>query len=564
MLTRRKLLRNSVMGAAGAYAGRGLLGGTRAASGVQLTEDFDGTTPFNTPPFVEAMPIPPVKAPKYTGADCYMRLTGGLRNPRQPAHQQDSLNVPWGRPQKAYEMRVGYADWSFHPEIPDTRVFGFDGRSPGPTFQARYGEPIIVRIHNDLPANHEGFGIPSISTHLHNAHTASESDGNPDNYFDSGEYWDNHYPNVLSGVMTDGYGYGRETLGTLWYHDHRRDFTAQNVYAGLVGFYLLYDQDDCGEEGNRLGFRLPSGNYDVPMVLADKVFGTDGNLLYNFFNQDGILGDRYTVNGKIQPYFEVARRKYRLRFLDGGPARFYALALSDGSPFIQIGNDGNLFERPIYRKVVWLGVAERADVIVDFSRYRTGTRLYLMNLAEQIDGRGPTGDLLSMASGTKLVEFRVGRREDDKSVIPKMDANVISLREQPPIPPQDVLDQLDSRTFVFDRSGGGWTVNELAYDPNRVLAAPKRGRSEVWTLRNESGGWWHPIHIHNEEFRVISRDGRAPDPWEAGRKDTIALPGNSEVKVLVCFRDWLGKYPVHCHNVLHEDHAMMFRFDVTD
>jgi len=531
------------------------------ASGGQLTEGFDGTTPFATPPFVEAMPIPPVKTPKYTGADSYQRLANGSRNPRQPAHQQDSINVAWGRPQKAYEMRVGKAQWSFHPAIPPTTVFGFDGRSPGPTFQARYGEPIIVRIHNDLATDHVGFGIPSITTHLHNGHTASESDGNPDNYFDSGEYWDNHYPNICPGTITGGIPDAREALGTLWYHDHRRDFTAQNVYAGLAGFYLLYDDDDCGDESNRFGFRLPSGRYDVPMIFADKVFGADGNLVYNFFNQDGILGDRYTVNGKIQPYFNVDRRKYRLRFLDGGPARFYALALSDGSPFVQIANDGNLFERPISRQVIWLGVAERADVIIDFSKYRTGTRLYLMNLAEQIDGRGPTGDLLSMANGAKLVEFRVGPRADDRSVIPRMDSGVISMREQPPIRLDEVATE---RTFIFDRSGGGWTVNDLSYDPNRVLATPRRGIPEVWTLRNESGGWFHPVHIHMEEGRIISRNGQPPAPWEAGRKDTFALDKESEVKVFFRFRDWLGKYPTHCHNLLHEDHAMMFRFDIID
>ena len=502
-----------------------------------------------------------MKAPKYTGSTCYMQLTGGVRNPRQPAHQQDSLNVPWGRPQKAYEMRVGYANWSFHPAIPDTRVFGFDGMSPGPTLVARYGEPVIVRIHNDLPADHVGFGIPSITTHLHNGHTASESDGNPENYFDSGEYWDNHYPNIPCGTITGGIPDIREALGTLWYHDHRRDFTAQNVYAGLAGFYLLYDDDDCGDESNRLGFRLPSGDCDVPMIFADKVFGPDGGLVYNFFNQDGILGDRFTVNGKIQPYFNVYRRKYRFRFLDGGPARFYALALSDGTPFIQIGNDGNLFERPIFRQVVWLGVAERADVIIDFSRYKTGTRLYLVNLAEQTDGRGPTGDLLSMSNGTKLVEFRVGGSARDMSVVPSMRSGVISMREQPPI---EEYAGITRRTFIFDRSGGGWTVNGLAYNPNEVLAAPRRGIPEIWTLRNESGGWWHPVHIHMEECRIISRDGQPPAPWEAGRKDTFPLPGNSEVTLCVRFRDWLGKYPTHCHNVLHEDHAMMFRFDVTD
>jgi hypothetical protein len=156
------------------------------------------------------------------------------------------------KPAKAYEIRVKEAKQKFHPAIPSTTVWGYDGIFPGPLFKARYGEPIVVRFHNELPADHVGFGSPDISTHLHNAHTPPESDGGPWNFFGPGTCWDNHYPNVLAGFTDPKFaatkGDPREALSTLWYHDHRQDFTAQNVYAGLAGMYMLYDDLDCDDE----------------------------------------------------------------------------------------------------------------------------------------------------------------------------------------------------------------------------------------------------------------------------------------------------------------------------
>src|SRR5207244_13230817 len=210
---------------------------------------------------------------------------------------------------------------------------------------------------------------------------------------------DDHYANVRDGfasthpmsdltIRIDGSGNGKmvpgdvkETMSFLWFHDHRFDFTAQNVYKGLASFFLLYSNDislDTGDETT--GLRLPSGEYDIPMIFADKVFDpTTGELFFDLFNLDGILGDKYTVNGKIQPYLEVKRRKYRFRLLDGGPSSLYEFFLSNGQPFIQITNDGNLLPRPLTRTSVRIGVAERVDVIVDFNNTKIGDHIYLPN-----------------------------------------------------------------------------------------------------------------------------------------------------------------------------------------
>jgi FtsP/CotA-like multicopper oxidase with cupredoxin domain len=513
----------------------------------------DGTavkTPITTQPFVEPLPFPAVKVPVGTGANCRDSLhnVGTQGNPGT----FQFIERPDCAPSLAYEIAVQEGLHSFHPAIPPTKIFGYDGVFPGPTFHARYGEPIMVRFFNQLPKNHVGFGIPSIATHLHNGHTASESDGFPGNFHDSGVYWDHHYPNILNGFSSNPQAtIANEAMSTLWYHDHRQDFTAQNVYAGLAGFYLLFDNMDCGDETNTSGFQLPSGEFDVPMVFGDKVFDGDGQAVFDFFNLDGILGDKFTVNGKVQPFLEVKPRKYRFRLLDAGPSRFYALSLSDGTPLIQISNDGNLLAAPIARPVLTFGVAERHDVIVDFSKYSAGDKVYLMNRAEQTDGRGPTGKLLN--PGTPLVEFRV--MPFDKADVSRIPT---TLR---PLAPIDLSNVVQTRLWEFNRGNGQWTVNGKVYNGNEVRATVKCNTQEVWKFKNGGGGWSHPIHVHYEEYRSLSRNGRASLPFE-DRKDVAVLGPNEQVEVLFNFRDFHGSYVMHCHNVVHEDHAMMIRFDV--
>jgi FtsP/CotA-like multicopper oxidase with cupredoxin domain len=545
VITRRELLK---YGAA-----------TAALSGlspVRIHADGDGgvgKTPFTTQPFIEALPIPALKKPLNANPSttCLTLLSGGDQLVSPPVHQ--FIDRPDFQPVYAYEIHVKEALQTFHPAIPPTKIFGYDGVAPGPIFHATYHEPIMVRFFNELPKNHVGFGIPSLSTHLHNGHTASASDGYPGNYFDSGTNWDNHYPNVLNGfTATPETNDPAEAMGTLWYHDHRQDFTAQNVYAGLAGGYLLFDKLDCNDERNTSGLQLPSGKYDVTLAFGDKVFGADGQLVYDFFNLDGILGDKMTVNGRIQPYFDVEPRKYRFRLLDGGPSRFYAFALSDGTKLIQISNDGNLMSAPVARSFVTCGVAERHDVIIDFSKYSAGTKVYLLNRAEQTNGRGPTGKLLT--PGDPLIEFRVTSFVAiDYSRVPNV------LRVPPVI---DLTKVVRRRTFEFNRDGGSWTVNGRVFSDSRVDASVKVNTSEVWTLVNGGGGWSHPIHVHMEEARMLSRNGRKPATFEADRKDVFVLGPREEVEVLFNFRDYTGKYVMHCHNVVHEDHAMMIRFDL--
>jgi FtsP/CotA-like multicopper oxidase with cupredoxin domain len=493
----------------------------------------------NTPPFVQPLRIPAVAQPRSSNFDDMV-----------PAdHQRYDEYVP----RLCYDLRVRQISHRYHPALKASVVWGYGGQVPGLTFHQRYGEPIMCRIHNELPAAHVGFGIPDISTHLHNAHSASESDGFPGDFHGPGTHRDHHF---CAGFAGDD---PREALGTLWYHDHRMDFTAQNVYRGLAGFFLMFDSLDTGNE--RTGLRLPSGRFDVPLLFEDKVLDRNSQLEYDFFNTDGLLGDKFVVNGSIQPYMKVARRKYRFRMLSGGPARFYEVVLSSGQPFLQIANDGNLFAAPVERQAVRFAVAERADVIVDFSQNKIGDSVYLYNRLEQSSGRGPSGILLN--PGTPLVRFDVDRDplpsddpakdETDYSVLPS------TLRPQPSINLQEVV---RTRQWVLNRENSIWTINDRIFDVNAVRATVKRGTAEIWELQNKSSGWSHPMHIHFEEFRILSRNGKTPPPWEQGRKDVVVVGPSETVRIFMRFRDFVGRYPMHCHNLTHEDHAMMLRWDI--
>ncbi len=358
--------------------------------------------------FIEPLPIMPIAqtVPSLTPTPTLApnTLNGEVRAASHQAPQIDSTRFPVV-PGTLYQMRQHSILAIQSPDLPTQTIWGFDdgthATSPGPTYQAFYGRPQLTRNINALPPANQngGFGMPSVATHLHNAHNPSESDGNPCDFYGIGNFCDQYYPNVLAGFNFDHKPNGdiNESLSTLWYHDHRVDFTAQNTYKGLVGFYLLFNQFDTGNETT--GFRLPSfPQFDIPLAFADKVYDpTTGLLAFDLFNLDGILGDKFLVNGKIQPFFNVQPRRYRFRLLDTGPSRFYQFFLTDPNnlgatnPFWVIANDGNLLPVPVQVQSVRIGVAERVDIIIDFSQF-AGKTIYLENRLNQLNGQGPVDD----------------------------------------------------------------------------------------------------------------------------------------------------------------------------
>jgi len=553
---RRMLLKSAGISAAAVFAPHAR---SQTATLVPPPPPSPPTTPWVQELTVQS-PIEPESS--HLSPDCTESATGKEvgRNTHQAFNRFPA--------QKFYKVDIKTGTHRFHPELPTQEVWGYNGTVPGALFHARYGEPIMVRFRNQLPNLNQGFGSPDVSVHLHNLHSPSESDGFPVDWWNGttcgptltkgGDYKDHHYPMVYAGVEKfGGIGDPREALGTLWYHDHRVDFTAPNVYHGLAGFFLAFDEIDSGNENdsNPKALRLPSGPYDVPLMLSDKQFDSGGNLMFNQFNQDGFIGDKFLVNGKIQPLFHVEPRKYRFRLLAAATSRVWDLQIrwnNNVQSFLHISNDGNLFEAPLLRSNVMLGNAERGDIVVDFSKFPVGAEVFLTNRLRHIDGRKPEKDFINPPY--QLLKFVV-----DKSLAGQDNSRVLGrLREQPTI---DLAEVVTERTFVFARSGGGWTINDKEFN-NRPIASPKRGTAEIWNLVNSGGGWAHPVHIHFEEGRILQRNGAAPPAWEKGRKDVYLIGPNERVRVFLRFRDFLGKYVMHCHNTIHEDHAMMGRWDI--
>ena len=558
-------------------------------------------------------------------------------------------------PKVGYVMSLGQAapGTKFHPNFvaqnPNSVwCYGagrfVNGVLPPPLFKGRYGEPILTRIYNNLPvnrgANDSGFGVNETQLHFHNAHNGAESDGAANVHHFPGTFYDYRWSTTLArrdktntqatdrrasgpdghGGLVNVAGDFRELQGTMWCHDHRFFFTAENVYKGNVGMVNYYSGPDRGNESlnDGVNLRLPSGSFldygnidfDVNLIVSDAAFRQDGQLFFDIFNTDGFLGDVPLVNMAYAPFLEVLPRKYRFRILNACMSRFWKLALAGPTgaavPFQFIANDGNFVVNPITLTTLdHQGTAERYDIVVDFSRFRVGDRIRLVNqLQMRDDGRGPQRDLTlaqALAGDPNdpcigaIMEFRVASSVQSvdapgftyTSTTP--DASVVpaTLTQQIPI-----VAPVRTRLVEFGRSGNGdsrdpvtgqctpdcpenavfpWTIRvngqeAHSMNANRIsLLVPKPGEIEHWTYVNGGGGWDHPIHLHFEEGVTINRGTDAiPATERLVRKDVWRLrsTGQRTVTFQIQFGEYGGSYVNHCHNTVHEDFALLMRIQL--
>ena len=502
-LTRRDLVKMSVMGGA-ALA----LPLERAARGSVLAANRIAESALPAPfsvPFVR----PPVLAKYRSGADAdYYHLS----------MQATRVEIVPGRP---------------------TTMWGYGGRVPGPTIQVRRNRPVVARFVNNLPTRHPVLGYtPWTSLHLHGSASLPEYDGYASDVTNPGQWKDYQFPNY-------------QPARTLWYHDHGMHHTAENVGMGLAGMYIVTDELEQS-------LPIPHGTFDVPLILSDAMFNSDGSLLFDDNDGDGFYGDVVLVNGRPWPKMRVQRRKYRFRILNASPSRSYRLSLSTGDAMRVIATDGGLMPRPATVTSIRHGNAERYEVVIDFAKYPVGTRVVLRNssLRNNVD----------FTHTDKVMAFDVvgGTFSTAGNTVPD---------QLYPGQPTMALEESAAtrvRTFDFVKDGGQWTINEGTWEDvvrsgyTKVLADPLVDAVEIWELRNPSGGWHHPAHIHFVDFKVLSRNGRPPEPYERGAKDVVLLGENQVVRVLVKFDHGQGKYMMHCHNLVHEDHDMMGQFEIID
>lgn len=330
---------------------------------------------------------------------------------------------------------------------------------------------------------------------------------------------------------------------TLWYHDHAIHRTAENAYFGQAGFYILHDKDE-----DKLN--LPAGNYDLPLALSSKQYNKDGTLFSTAGEDDSLFGDVIHVNGQPWPFKKVEPRKYRLRFLDSSISRAFKLTFEDSNskkvPFNVIAADAGLLTKPVQSDNLEISMAERWEVVIDFSNYK-GQNITLKNARDvQKDEDYNSSD--------KVMRFVVGNTVTSTQGNGGLPAK---FRDVPFPPSKSGVD----RKFKFERTNGLWAINGVTFSDikNRILAKPPRGAIEVWELENGSGGWSHPVHIHLIDVQIISRTGgRSVLNYEReALKDVVLLGTGETVRVIARYAPWDGVYMMHCHNLIHEDNDMV-------
>jgi spore coat protein A len=475
-------------------------------------------------PFVDPLPVPEIVRPR----DPHHRLTVTMREIRTKVHR----------------------------DVPPTRMWSYGADAMAPVIEARADQPLEITWVNHLPAEHflpidyslhgSGHDVPQVRTvaHMHGAKTESRYDGYPEDWFPVGKSKTCIYPM-------------QQEATALWYHDHAMGLNRLNTYAGLVGMLLIRDAKEDA-------LQLPTGKYEVPLMLYDRDFTKDGDLFYDIspdeaspwipeFSADGLL-----VNGMIKPYFDVEPRLYRFRVLNAANSRFYILSLTGNATFTQIGTDQGLLPAPVPLQRIVLGCAERADILIDFSTF--------------------AGQDIQMRAGAQdMLQFKVGNRTSStvNNTAPATLPPTKRIAEREAVLTRtitlhDYQDQY-KRTMVMLLNRKHW------HEP--TTEKPKLNTTEIWEFVNLTEDT-HPMHIHLVRFQILDRrqfdvpefldkktrhyfaDAEKPAPNEMGWKDVVQCPSGMITRVIMKFEGYTGKYLYHCHILEHEANDMMRPFEV--
>ena len=428
------------------------------------------------------------------------------------------------------------------------RVVEQPGSYLGPIIKVRQGEKIRVRFTNSLPEK-------SI-VHWHGLQVPSIMDGHPRDVVSQGQSYLYEFE-------------VKNRAGTYWYHPHPHGRTGPQVYRGLAGLFLVTD-----DEERALG--LPDGEYDVPLVLQDRTFNGDNQLVYAaghmMAQMIGFLGDRMLVNGMPDFTLPVSSCAYRLRLLNGSNARIYKLAWRDGRPLTIIGTDGGLLVRPVQRPYVFLSPGERLEIWADFSDSPVGFETALISLpfdmgslgrGMMMGGRVARRPPLDNPGGFVAVKIKVTKRVKKKAVLPDVLSEIVPVRQD------EAVNSLRPKQFYLTRSHMQWSINGRVFQLEDAAADEivQAGTREIWEFANPGGGMMammnmpHPMHLHGRQFRVIQRTGvRHQGYVDDGWKDTVLLMPGERVRILVDFDHEPGLYLYHCHNLEHGDMGMMRNF----
>lgn len=490
--------------------------------------------------YVDPLPIPAIMQ------------TSGLR----PSPSHPASRIPYYRVHmREFRARV-------HRDMPATTLWGYAGACPGPTFEVRREQPILVEWVNELPQRHllpidytlhgAEKDKPDVRTvvHLHGGRTPPESDGYPEDWFVPGKSATCYYPN-------------QQEATALFYHDHAMGITRLNAVAGLTGMYLIRDEFEDS-------LRLPAGPHEIPLVLFDRSFSKDGKIHYPVSGTPGTpwvseyYGSAILVNGTIFPYLEVKPRKYRFRLLNASNGSFYRISFSsddsvasDSADFVQIGSEQGFLDAPAALSTLVIGPGERADLVVDFS------------------GRGGK-QLFMRTDAAVFMQFRISpRKSEDAAELPATlrppfrmsESRAAKTRE---LTIADYQDRL-GRSSIMLLNGTHWDMP--------VTEKPLLNSTEIWSFINLTDDS-HPIHLHMVRFQLLDRrpfdlavyqltgkivltgPATALPAGEPGWKDTVRVDPLTVTRIIVKFEGFTGRYVWHCHMLEHEDNEMMRPYEV--
>lgn len=410
-----------------------------------------------------------------------------------------------------------------------TETYGYNGSILGPTLRLRRGQPVEVTLANHLPeSDHDRTNL-----HWHGLKVAGGVDIFPEGH-------QGLHPGESASVSFTP----DQPAATLWYHPHPHGNTGMQVNLGMAGFLLL--EDEVSE-----GLPLPKtyGQDDFPLVVQDRRLRVDGSIAYmeTMGGRDFMMGDQILVNGVENPYLEVPASLVRLRLLNGSSTRRYAFTMEDGRVFRQIASDGGFLEAPLALRQVHLGPAERAEILVDFSK-DLGRSFYLQSVAFE--------------AASEEAEAGQGRP------FPVMQLHVARPGTSRPVPtvlaavPRTLESEATAtRRFGLEDTGDG-VINGQRFDEMRVDATVADGSTEIWEVRNYATTIAHPFHIHGGQFQILDRSLGGLPPGERGWKDTFLVNPGETVRVIMRFQGLRGRYLYHCHILEHEGIGMMGQFEV--
>lgn len=422
-----------------------------------------------------------------------------------------------------------------------TQILGYNGIFPGPTIKVERGTKAYLRVRNQMPATHPRAGhLLYSSTHLHGSASLPQFDGYASDIVHTGFAKDYEYPNS-------------QPARTLWYHDHAVHNTAPNVYSGLVGQYHIHDDTERA--------LLPQGKFDVAVTISDAMFAENGELGYDDNDQSGVYGDVILVNGRPWPVMQVQRRIYRFRLLNGCVSRSFRFRLSTGDPVLMVATDGGLMPRAQTVSQWRHASGERYEVLIDFRNYQPGQRVELLNMSNDnnID-YDHTGKVMAF----DVVDAPVDTSDPTWNTLPgELDPGneVMALEPSDDMIRRHFRLKRDDLTNKWMIDGQTW-ADVVASNYRRIIANPELNSTEIWEFENSSGGWFHPMHVHLVDFKIIGGEDRATYAYEQGPKDVVYVGEGETVRLLMKFGPHRGRYMIHCHNLPHEDHDMMVQFRV--